>query len=56
VAIEFNGGSHNREKQIASDMIKTEIFKECGLVLETINVGTNFDESIERIKSNFLYV
>ena len=51
VAIEINGSSHNSFKQQQADRIKNEMFKDSGLPLETVNVGTNFADSISRIKS-----
>jgi very-short-patch-repair endonuclease len=53
VAIEVNGGYHNSQNQQKKDLEKIEIFKDAGLILETIEVGENFHESIERIKSHF---
>lgn len=49
VAIEVNGSSHNSLRQIEADRIKNEMFKDSGLPLETINVGTSFDQSIRGI-------
>jgi hypothetical protein len=51
VAIEINGSSHNSFKQQEADRIKNEMFKDSGLPLETINVGTSFIQSVEHIKS-----
>lgn len=55
VAIEVNGSSHNRLDRTKRDVLVNEIFKDAQLPLETINVGSNFNESILKIKSN-LYV
>jgi hypothetical protein len=50
VAIEVNGGYHNTPNQKKKDSIKREIFMSAGLPLETINVGSDFSQSINRIK------
>lgn len=52
IAIEVNGGYHNSQNQQKKDLEKIDIFKDAGLILETIKVGENFHESIERIKLN----
>jgi hypothetical protein len=51
VAIEVNGGYHNKPNQKEKDLIKKEIFENSGLRFETINVGTNFHEFIRHIKA-----
>lgn len=53
VAIEVNGGYHNSPSQQEKDSLKREIFKGAGLILETVNVGSDFSQSISRIKSSF---
>ncbi len=55
VAIELNGESHNKIKQQESDLIKNGIFKDCGLTLETVNVGNDFIRSISGIKEKLVY-
>ncbi|MCW3110922.1 MAG: hypothetical protein JWQ09_5428 [Segetibacter sp.] len=52
VAIEINGTSHNNPYQQGSDRVKNEMFKDSGLRLETINVGTDFTHSIELLMKN----
>lgn len=55
VAIEVNGGYHNSSSQKDKDLIKKEIIENAGLAFEIVNVGSDFSQSIERIKTN-LYV
>ncbi len=55
VAIEVNGGYHNSPSQQEKDSLKREIFKGAGLTLETVNVGSDFSQSITKIKEK-LYV
>ncbi|HEY0221026.1 MAG TPA: DUF2726 domain-containing protein [Candidatus Paceibacterota bacterium] len=55
VAIEVNGFSHNSFKQQEIDRVKQEMFKDSGLSLETINVGSSFVESISKIKQTLLH-
>ena len=50
VVIEVNGGYHNSKSQQEKDYIKREIFKNVGLTLETVNVGSDFSKSISKIK------
>ena len=52
VAIEVNGSSHNRPDRKEIDEQKREIFKEAGLPLEFVEVGTSFEQSVGRIKSH----
>ncbi len=56
VAIELNGESHNKIKQQESDLIKKGIFEDCGLTLETVNVGSNFVSSITEIKNHLINI
>ena len=49
LAIEVNGGSHNRSERIESDDTKRAIFHHVNLPLEFVNVGTSFADSIARI-------
>lgn len=51
VAIEVNGSSHNRADRVEVDELKREIFKEAQLPLEFIDVGSNFEQSVARIKT-----
>ncbi len=55
VAIEVNGSSHHRWKQQEADQIKQEMFRDSGLSLETVDVGSNFTEAISRIKETLLH-
>ena len=52
MVIEVNGKSHNRLDRTERDVLVNEIFKDAQLPLETINVGSNFNESILKIKAN----
>ncbi|MFA5791666.1 MAG: DUF2726 domain-containing protein [Candidatus Paceibacterota bacterium] len=52
VAIEVNGGYHNNPNQQEKDNVKKEIFKSAGLSFETVNVGSDFSQSIAKIKTN----
>ncbi len=54
VAIELNGNSHNNFKQQLNDRAKNTMFKSSGLILETVNVGESFTESIRRITEDIL--
>lgn len=51
VAIEINGSSHRRPDRIESDDLKREIFKDAQLPLEFVDVGTSFEQSVQRIKT-----
>ena len=51
VAVELNGGYHNKLEQMEKDNEKREILKEAQLPLLTVKVGHNFSESIENIKT-----
>jgi hypothetical protein len=50
LAIELNGGSHNRPDRIERDNLVNDIFQVAGLPLETVNVGADFKEAVEKIK------
>ncbi len=52
VAIEVNGGYHNSHRQEQKDSIKKQIFEDAGLYFETVKVGTDFSQSIAKIKEN----
>lgn len=52
VAIEVNGGYHDSPRQQQKDSIKKRIFEDAGLAFETVEVGTNFSQSITKIKTN----
>lgn len=54
VAIEINGSSHRRPDRIESDNLKREIFKDANLPLEFVDVGTSFEQSVQRIKDLLL--
>lgn len=56
VAIEVNGGYHNTESQKEKDSIKREIFSNAKLSFETVNVGTDFSESIAKIKESLVSI
>lgn len=56
VAIEVNGGYHNTSTQKQKDYIKNEVFRSAGLIFETVDVGTDFSQSITKIKENFLSI
>ena len=49
VAIELNGKSHNSPKRIERDEHVRDIFKNAGLELEFVEVGTNFEAQIKSI-------
>lgn len=51
VAVELNGGYHNKLKQIETDNEKIEILKEAQLPLVVIKVGDDFNEAVEKIKT-----
>ncbi|MCC7160616.1 DUF2726 domain-containing protein [Candidatus Nomurabacteria bacterium] len=51
LAIELNGNSHYRQDRADSDELKTKVFQVANLPLEVVNVGADFQESIQRIKS-----
>ena len=51
LAIELNGNSHYRQDRIDSDDLKTKVFEVANLPLEIVNVGTDFKDSVLRIKS-----
>ena len=50
VAIEVNGGYHDSPRQQQKDSIKKQIFEDAGLSFETVKVGTDFAQSISKIK------
>lgn len=50
VAIEVNGGYHNNPNQQEKDHIKKKILENAGLSFETVNVGSDFSQSIAKIK------
>lgn len=51
VAIEVNGGYHNTSSQQGKDQIKKEILESAGLYFETVNVGSDFNQSITKIRA-----
>lgn len=55
VAIEVNGSYHNSPSQQGKDQSKKQILESAGLSFETVNVGSDFSQSIVKIKTN-LYV
>ncbi len=53
VVIEVNGGYHNNSSQQEKDQIKKQIFQSAGILFETVNVGSDFSQSIAKIKTCF---
>lgn len=54
VAIELNGGYHNKLSQLEKDEEKRQILEDANLPFATIKVGDNFADSVEKIISSFL--
>jgi hypothetical protein len=52
LAIEVNGSSHRRVDRMERDELVRSIFADAKLPLEFIDVGTNFAESINRIRTS----
>jgi hypothetical protein len=55
VAIEVNGGYHNSPTQQEKDQTKKEILESAGLSFETVNVGSDFSQSIAKIQKSLLF-
>jgi hypothetical protein len=51
VAIEVNGSSHRRFDRIERDELVRQIFADAKLPLEFVDVGTNFAQSVTRVRS-----
>jgi hypothetical protein len=54
VAIEVNGAYHNNSTQHMKDKIKKEIFENVELSFESVDVGSDFSQSIKRVISNLI--
>lgn len=52
IAVELNGGYHNNLIQKDKDRIKNDMFVNSGLVLKTVDVGSDFTKSIFDIKTS----
>ena len=49
MAIEVDGKSHNAKKAQETDEFKNKVFKTIGIPLYRIEVGTNYNEELEKI-------
>lgn len=49
LAIELNGSSHQKIRTQRNDEFKKEVFKNIGLRLEVIQIGTNFAASVDEL-------
>ncbi|MFA7216722.1 MAG: DUF2726 domain-containing protein [Candidatus Paceibacterota bacterium] len=54
LALEINGGSHNRPDRIERDTQIEQMFKEANLPLEFIKVGDSFEEAVKETISNLI--
>jgi len=50
-AIELDGYSHRGDSKIERDIFVDELYKNIGLPIEHIRVGSNFADEVERIKN-----
>ena len=54
LAIELDGASHNNYNQIKTDNFKNSLYKNIGLQVERIKVGSNFSEEAIRLRNILL--
>ena len=54
LAIELDGSSHNNYNQMKVDKFKNDLFKNVGLQVEHIHVGSNFSDEAIRLRNMLL--